>query len=59
MRANANVFKALKNTVQKMSDEDRVCSLLFDEMSIRENLHFNQKFDCIDGFEDHGSRSRI
>jgi len=25
---------------------------MFDEMSIRENLHFNQKFGCIDGFED-------
>ncbi|KAJ4425383.1 hypothetical protein ANN_27998 [Periplaneta americana] len=55
---NANVFKALKDTVQKMSDEDRVCSLLFDEMSIRENLHYNRKLDRIDGFEDHGSGVR-
>jgi hypothetical protein len=23
-------------------------------VSIRENLHFNQKFDCIEGFEDLG-----
>jgi hypothetical protein len=31
---------------------------MFDKMSIRENLHFNQKFDCIEGFEDLGSHSR-
>jgi hypothetical protein len=28
---------------------------MFDEMSTRENLHFNQKFGCIEGFEDLGS----
>jgi hypothetical protein len=31
---------------------------MFGEMSIRESLHFNQKFDCIEGFEDCGSQSR-
>jgi hypothetical protein len=31
---------------------------MLDELSIRENLHFNQKFDCIEGFEDLGSRGR-
>jgi hypothetical protein len=29
---------------------------MFDEMSVTENLHFNHKFDCIEGFEDHGSQ---
>jgi hypothetical protein len=29
-----------------------------DEMSVRENLCFNQKFDCIEGFEDFGSQGR-
>jgi hypothetical protein len=27
-------------------------------MSIRENVWFNQKFDCIEGFEDLGSQGR-
>jgi hypothetical protein len=27
---------------------------MFDEISIRENLHFNQKFECIEGFEECG-----
>jgi len=35
---------------------------MFDEMSIREYFHFNQKIDCIEGFEDlgiHGRTSNI
>jgi hypothetical protein len=31
---------------------------MFDEMSIRESLHFNQKYDCIEVFEDCGSHGR-
>jgi hypothetical protein len=31
---------------------------MFDEMSITENLHYNQKFDFIEGFEDLGRRGR-
>ena len=31
---------------------------MFDEMSIREHLHFNQKNDCIEGFEDLGRHGR-
>jgi len=41
-----------------MSDKDRMCSLMFDEMSIRKNVLFNQKFGCIEGFEDLGSHGR-
>jgi hypothetical protein len=29
---------------------------MFDEMSVRENLHLSQKFGCIEGFEDLGSQ---
>jgi len=35
---------------------------MFDKMSIREHLHFNQKIDCIEGFENlrsHGRTSSI
>jgi hypothetical protein len=55
---NAHVFYILKRTLWTMSDGDKMCCLMFDEMSIRENLHFNQKFGCIDGFEDLGSQGR-
>jgi hypothetical protein len=55
---NTHVFDALRHSVQKMSEKDRYCCLLFDEMSIRENVRFNQKFNCIEGFEDLGSQGR-
>jgi hypothetical protein len=46
----------LKHSVQTMSDKDCYCILMFDEMSIRENLCFKQKLGCIEGFEDFGSQ---
>jgi len=55
---NTHVFDALRHSVQKMSEKDRYCCLLFDEMSIRENFRFNQKLNCIEGFEDLGSQGR-
>ena len=58
MGINAHVFNTLKHTLLTMCDGDNVCRLIFDEMSIRENLHFNQKLGCIDGFEDLGSQGR-
>jgi hypothetical protein len=41
-----------------MSDGEKVCCLAFDEMSIRENLHFNQKFGCFGGYEELGSQGK-
>jgi hypothetical protein len=55
---NAHVFGALKHSLQTMSDKDRYCILMFDEMSIRENLCFKQTLGCIEGFEDFGSQGR-
>ena len=55
---NTHVFDALRHSLQKMSEKYRYCCLMFDEMSIRENVWFNQKFDCIEGFEDLGSQGR-
>jgi len=52
---NAYVFGALQHSLQKMSDRDWYCCLLFHEMSIRENVRFNQKVDCIEGFEGYGT----
>jgi len=52
---NAHVFDALQHSMQKMSDRDWYCCLLFDELSIRENVCFNQKLDCIEGYEDYGT----
>ena len=46
---NTHVFEALHHSLQKMSEKDQYCCLLFDEMSIRENVWFSQKFDCVEG----------
>ena len=56
------MFSVLKDHVETMSDKDRMCCLMFDEMSVREHLHFNQKTDCTEGFQDlgrHGKTSNI
>ena len=55
---NTHVFNTLRDTVQTMPDKDHVCCLMFDKKSIRENLCFNQKLVCIEGFEDLGSQGR-
>ena len=55
---NDQVMDSLKTYVQNLNVEDRVCSLMFDEMSLRENMHFNRQFDCIEGFEDYANHGR-
>jgi hypothetical protein len=52
-----HVFGALVHSVQKMSGKDCYCILMFDELLVRENVCFNQKFDCIKNFEDLGNQS--
>jgi len=52
---NTHVLDALHHCLQKMCEKDWYCCCLFDEMLIRENVRFNQKFDCIEGFEVLGS----
>jgi len=31
---------------------------MFDEVSVRGNLHFNKKFGCIEGYEDLGNQDK-
>ena len=52
---NAHVFGALQHSLQNMSDRDQYYCLLFDEVSVRGNVHINQKHDCIEGFEGYGT----
>ena len=49
----AHLFGALLHSLQKMSVRDWYCCLLFDEISVRENVLFNLKHDCIEGVEDY------
>jgi hypothetical protein len=56
--ASIHMFLMHFVTVQRMPEKDRYCCVLFDEMLIRQNVWFNQKFDCIERFEDLGSQGR-
>ena len=45
------MLSTLKHTLQTMFDGDRVCCIMFDEMTVRENLHFCEKFGCAEVIE--------
>jgi len=53
----SHVFYALGHSVQKMAKK-RVLSYLVRWNVDRENVCFNQKFHCVEGFEDFGSQGR-
>ena len=51
---NNNLVTTFKEKVKKMSSYDRLCTLCFDEMSIKEFVSYNSQHDRIDGLEDFG-----
>ena len=53
-----NVFVALGQKVHVFGDTDWFVSLVFDEMSIKDGLVYNEMKDQIDGFEDFGHLGR-
>lgn len=55
---NDQMFATLTQHVDQLNKRDRICTLIFDEMSIREHLQYNCSSDRIDGFEDLGHKGR-
>lgn len=54
---NKFIFKHLRQHVARMRDEkDKLCVLMWDEMSLEANLQYDQLNDKIIGFEDWGHR---
>ena len=53
-----NDFVALGQKVCVFDDTDQFISLVFDEMSIKEGLVYNEMKDQINGFEDFGHLGR-
>lgn len=51
---NVCIYNALEAAVHKMQPVERECILLFDEVSIRRNLTYNNCADVIDGVVDLG-----
>jgi hypothetical protein len=45
------VFGALVHSVQEMCVTDRSCTLLLDEVPIKQYVCFNQKLDCVEGLK--------
>lgn len=56
---NRHIIENLRNQSQKLSEIDRNCVLLFDEMALNVGLKYNLKKDYIFGFQDFGSHNRI
>lgn len=55
---STDVIAKLTKKVASMSDDEKQCVLLFDEMSIRKALEYEPKHDLIEGFEDLGPLGR-
>ena len=49
-----SVFEALTVKARVMNERDHNVSIVFDEMSIKQALLYNEKHDTIEGFEDFG-----
>lgn len=52
---NKNLFKQLAMRVQKMKADERLCVLLFDEISIAPHLDYSARKDEISGFVNNGN----
>ena len=50
----ACIFDALKTKVKQMPEAQKLCTLVFDEMSIKEGLTYDVVRDTIEGFENAG-----
>ncbi|KAH9645946.1 hypothetical protein HF086_011408, partial [Spodoptera exigua] len=55
---NRHIFKTLMKISDKQTEDDNLCILSFDEMSIRKHLSYNESQDEIQGFQDHGNHGR-
>lgn len=51
---NHKVINALKAKVSNMPQNSNVCALIFDEMSLREEVVYNKERDEVEGLEDLG-----
>lgn len=51
---NAKLFDLLKSTALKLSPEEKLCTIGWDEMSLTHHLQYNPSGDYIDGFVDFG-----
>ena len=48
---HSSIFEGLRVKCHSMSNLDRLCSLVFDEMAIKQNLVYNARSDLVEGFD--------
>lgn len=51
-------FNNIKIKVETMSEEEKSCTVVFDEMKIKSYLEYNKSLDRVEGFEDLGFLGR-
>jgi len=52
------LFKQLQIKVDSMSEEEKYCTLVFDEMKIKNFLEYSKYLDLVEGYEDLGPKGR-
>lgn len=52
------LFKHLKTKADSMTDQEKQCTLIFDELKIKNFLEYSKYLDLVEGYEDLGSKGR-
>jgi hypothetical protein len=55
---NEEIFLKLKTRIEKMKPIEKICKLMFDEMTLSTDLTYSKSDDKIVGYEDLGSLGR-
>ncbi|KAI5637212.1 transposase protein domain-containing protein [Phthorimaea operculella] len=55
---NKNTMAQIKKATEKMTVEDRLCIVLFDEMSLKPNVTYNDRKDRVTGFVTNGEDTK-
>jgi hypothetical protein len=55
---NNRLMSQLKMKVSTMKEDQKACTIMFDEMSIKEGLEYSAQYDLIEGFQDIGCFGR-
>lgn len=55
---NSLWLKQIKNKLNTMSNEEKYCVIVFDEMKIKSFLEYSKYLDMVEGFEDLGHKGR-
>ncbi|KAJ2941938.1 hypothetical protein O0L34_g10756 [Tuta absoluta] len=55
---NDMVFRYLEKNSGKLSEKEKICVILFDEMSLKKRVFYNPRTDKIEGYVDLGSAGR-